>query len=217
MVQDEYFVKRNDDFFCDPDRDIPDRVLIGNFSPSYLFGDGLGISISGSRQRESRRNQRVRVLGWKYGIPVFILDALKGLAAATIGASLGAFGAPQQQRSAWLLVMICLFYEFSRRKGDCLHHRDLPLPFPRSDPVGIAIFLLIILTTRLVSLGSLVFVFSLFFYLQRSLDNPLHGCSWLPVSLSLPSCATKTTSTAFCGLRKQAHFENKKSCVLRVC
>ncbi len=144
--------------------------LIGNFSPSYLFGRWFGnLDIRQSGSGNLGATNVIRVLGWKYGIPVFILDALKGLAAATIGASLGGvWGTAAAAIGVVVGHDMPFLLNFRGGKGIASTTGIFLYLFPVPTLVGIAIFLLIILTTRMVSLGSLVFVFSLFLFTTLS-------------------------------------------------
>ena len=72
---------------------------LGNFSPAYLFGKWAGgVDIREKGSGNAGATNVMRVLGWRYGLLVFVLDALKGLAAVAIGMWLGGNGG---RRSEW--------------------------------------------------------------------------------------------------------------------
>ncbi len=140
--------------------------LLGNFSPSFLFGKWFGnLDIRQSGSGNLGATNVIRILGWKYGVPVFILDALKGLIAVKIGASLGGvWGVTAAAMGVVIGHDLPVLLNFRGGKGIASTTGIFLFLFPVPTLIGFAIFFLILLTTRMVSLGSLVFVLSLFLF-----------------------------------------------------
>ena len=101
----------------------------------------------------------MRTLGWRYGVLVFTLDIIKGAAAAALGFWLaGNFGLA----AAGIGVVLGHDYPaalgFRGGKGIAATTGVLLSLIPIPTLVGILVFVLIILGTRMVSVASLTFV-----------------------------------------------------------
>lgn len=133
---------------------------LGNFSPAYLCGrfcGGFDIRERGSGNAGA--TNVVRVMGWRYGAIVFVLDILKGLAAVSAGFWLG--GSQGVAAAAFGVVLghdFPLVLSFRGGKGVAATVGILLSLFPVPTLIGIAVFILVVVLTRMVSLGSLVFV-----------------------------------------------------------
>ena len=134
--------------------------LIGNISFAYYAGrifGGFDIREKGSGNAGA--TNVIRVLGWKIGIGVFVLDALKGLAAAAIGLALG--GEVGAMLAAFGVVLghdFPVFLNFRGGKGIASTTGIFLFLFPLPALGSVLLFILIVLVSRWVSLGSLVFV-----------------------------------------------------------
>lgn len=134
--------------------------LIGNISFAYYAGrifGGFDIREKGSGNAGA--TNVIRVLGWKIGIGVFVLDALKGLAAAAIGLALG--GEVGAMLAAFGVVLghdFPVFLNFRGGKGIASTTGIFLFLFPLPALGAVLLFVLIVLVSRWVSLGSLVFV-----------------------------------------------------------
>jgi glycerol-3-phosphate acyltransferase PlsY len=139
---------------------------LGNFSPAYLCSricGGFDIRERGSGNAGA--TNVVRVMGWRYGALVFILDALKGFAAVSLGSWLG--GSAGIAAAAIGVVVghdLPAVLNFRGGKGVASTAGILLTLFPVPTLIGIAIFILLVALFRMVSLGSLVFVTSLALY-----------------------------------------------------
>lgn len=140
--------------------------LLGNISPAYLVGRWFAkLDIREFGSGNAGTTNVIRVLGWKYGIPVFILDALKGLAAAALGSALGGiWGAALAAIGVVIGHDLPIFLNFRGGKGIASTAGIFVFLFPLPALIGIALFLLLVLTTRMVSAGSLAFVSSFFLF-----------------------------------------------------
>lgn len=133
---------------------------LGNFSPAYLFGRWIGgFDIRERGSGNAGATNVVRVMGWRYGAIVFILDILKGLAAVAIGYWLG--GSVGIAAAAFGVVLghdFPVLLNFRGGKGVAATTGILLSLFPVPTLIGISLFILVVVLTRMVSLGSLVFV-----------------------------------------------------------
>lgn len=133
---------------------------IGNFSPAYLFGRLVGkFDIRERGSGNAGATNVMRFIGWRYGALVFILDMLKGLAASWIGFWLA--GYPGLAAGAIGVILGHDFpavLNFRGGKGiACTTGIFLGL-FPLPTLGAILIFVLAVALTRMVSVGSLLFV-----------------------------------------------------------
>ncbi len=133
---------------------------LGNFSPAYLFGRKVGrFDIREQGSGNAGATNVMRTLGWRYGVVVFVLDALKGAAAAGVGYWLG--GEPGMGAAAVGVVLghdFPVVLNFRGGKGIAATTGILLSLLPLPTLAGILVFILVVLGTRMVSLGSLVFV-----------------------------------------------------------
>ncbi len=133
---------------------------LGNFSPAYLLGRWIGgFDIREQGSGNAGATNVMRTLGWRYGVLVFTLDIIKGAAAAALGFWLaGNFGLA----AAGIGVVLGHDYPaalgFRGGKGIAATTGVLLSLIPIPTLVGILVFVLIILGTRMVSVASLTFV-----------------------------------------------------------
>ena len=157
--------------------------LLGNISPAYLAGKWFNkLDIREFGSGNAGTTNVIRVLGWKYGVPVFILDAGKGLAAAAIGAALaGAWGTTAAAIGVVIGHDLPVFLNFRGGKGIASTTGIFLFLFPLPSIIGFTVFLILVLTTRMVSAGSLAFAFS--FFLFTALSG--QAVNWIILSASL--------------------------------
>ncbi len=133
---------------------------LGNFSSAYLLGRWIGgFDIREQGSGNAGATNVMRTLGWRYGVLVFTLDIIKGAAAAALGFWLaGNFGLA----AAGVGVVLGHDYPaalgFRGGKGIAATTGVLLSLIPIPTLVGILVFVLIILGTRMVSVASLTFV-----------------------------------------------------------
>jgi acyl phosphate:glycerol-3-phosphate acyltransferase len=157
--------------------------LLGNISPAYLFGRWFGkLDIRECGSGNAGTTNVIRVMGWKYGVPVFILDAGKGLAAAAIGLALGGmWGATAGAIGVVVGHDLPVFLNFRGGKGIASTSGIFFFLFPVPAMIGLLCFFLLVLATRMVSAGSLVFAISFFLFTILSGQ----AVAWLILSSSL--------------------------------
>lgn len=139
---------------------------IGNFSPAYIFGQLVGnLDVREQGSGNAGATNVMRLIGWRYGALVFILDMLKGLAASALGYWLG-----QEVGLAVASLGVILGHDFpavlnfrggkgiASTTGIFLHL------FPVPTLIAILVFVAAVLITRMVSVGSLVFVLVMTIY-----------------------------------------------------
>jgi glycerol-3-phosphate acyltransferase PlsY len=140
--------------------------LIGNFSPAYLFGRIVGhFDIRERGSGNAGATNVLRLIGWRYGALVFILDMLKGLAASSIGFWLA--GYPGMAASAIGVIVghdFPALLKFKGGKGIASTTGIFLSLFPLPTLVAILVFVTVVLLTRMVSVGSLVFVICMAIY-----------------------------------------------------
>lgn len=133
---------------------------LGNFSPAYLFGRWFGgFDIRERGSGNAGATNVVREMGWRFGAIVFVLDILKGLGAVAVGYWLG--GSQGIAAAAFGVVLghdFPVLLNFRGGKGVAATTGILLSLFPLPTLIGIATFVLVVVLTRMVSLGSLVFV-----------------------------------------------------------
>ena len=134
--------------------------FIGNFSPSFLAGKlfcNLDIREHGSGNAGT--TNVIRVIGWKFGAGVFIIDILKGFFVAFLGNALG--GETGVILAGFFVVVghnFPVLLNFRGGKGVAATAGIFLFLFPTSTLISAVLFALIILLTRMVSVGSLSFV-----------------------------------------------------------
>lgn len=147
---------------------------LGNFSPAYLVGrlaGGFDIREQGSGNAGA--TNVMRTLGWRYGALVFLLDALKGAAAAGVGFWLGGdLGMAAAAIGVVLGHDFPVVLNFRGGKGIAATTGILLSLLPLPTLAGILLFVLVVVGTRMVSLGSLVFVSGMALYALLS-QQPL--------------------------------------------
>ncbi len=139
---------------------------IGNISPAYLFGRLVGnFDIRERGSGNAGATNVMRLIGWRYGALVFILDMLKGLAASALGFWLGGVaGLALASLGVILGHDFPAVLNFRGGKGIASTTGIFLGLFPVPTLIAILIFVASVLLTRMVSVGSLVFVFAMAVY-----------------------------------------------------
>lgn len=139
---------------------------IGNFSPAYLVGRLVGnFDIRERGSGNAGATNVLRLVGWRYGALVFILDMLKGLISSSIGFHLAGYaGLAAASIGVILGHDFPALLNFRGGKGIASTTGIFLSLFPLPTLAAILVFVLVVLVTRMVSVGSLVFVLSMTAY-----------------------------------------------------
>ena len=133
---------------------------LGNFSPAYLCGKLFGhFDIRERGSGNAGTTNVVRELGWRYGVLVFVLDALKGVAAVALGNWLA--DSPGIAAAGFGVVIghdFPVLLNFRGGKGVATTVGIMLSLFPVPTLIALVLLILVITLTRMVSLGSLSFV-----------------------------------------------------------
>src|SRR5574338_790331 len=140
--------------------------LLGSVPFGYLAGRLAGIDIRQTGSGNVGATNVVRVLGKRYGYPVFALDVLKGFGAVKISMLL-APGRPPEWNSPEILgifAAICSvlghlyppWLKFKGGKGVATSAGALLALTPLATMIAVAIWVVVFWTTRYVSLASVV-------------------------------------------------------------
>src|SRR5215813_11798360 len=139
--------------------------LVGSIPFGYLAGRLAGIDIQQVGSGNVGATNVVRVLGKKYGYPVFVLDVLKGFGAVVI-AMLIAPGRPPEWHSPEIFGILAAmssvlghlyppWLKFEGGKGVATSAGALLALTPVATLIGIAIWVSVFWLTRYVSLASI--------------------------------------------------------------
>ena len=139
--------------------------LLGSIPFGYLAGRLQGIDIRQAGSCNVGATNVVRLLGKRYGYPVFALDVLKGFAAVKIS-MLMATGRPPEWNSPeifGILAAMCSvlghlyppWLKFKGGKGVATSAGALLALTPVATLIGVAIWIIVFWLTRYVSLASL--------------------------------------------------------------
>ncbi len=132
--------------------------LIGAIPIGFIVGLLMGTDVRRIGSGNIGATNVLRALGPRIGLPVFLADVLKGVAGVAIGRAFGMDG--------WLLSMCALFVVlghcysvfmgFKGGKGVASSLGTVIMLEPAAAAIALGFFLLAVLPTRLVSLGSIV-------------------------------------------------------------
>ena len=139
--------------------------LLGSIPFGYLAGRLQGIDIRQAGSCNVGATNVVRLLGKRYGYPVFALDVLKGFAAVKIS-MLMATGRPPEWNSPEIFGILAAmssvlghlyppWLKFKGGKGVATSAGALLALTPVSTLIGVAIWIIVFWLTRYVSLASL--------------------------------------------------------------
>src|SRR5215467_7913799 len=145
--------------------------LLGSIPFGFLAGRLAGMDIRQVGSGNIGATNVVRVLGKKYGYPVFVLDVLKGFGAVKVSMLL-APGQPPDWNSPeifGILAAICSvlghlyppWLKFKGGKGVATSAGALLALAPLATLIGVAIWVIVFWMTRYVSLASVIAAFAL--------------------------------------------------------
>lgn len=139
--------------------------LLGSIPTAIIMGKALkGIDIREHGSGNAGGTNVFRVLGWKPGVAVILLDMLKGLAATIFAAKIVFTELPVEQVYLQLLAgssamvghIWTVFAGFRGGKGVGTAGGMIFALFPIAATICIAIFLVIAFSTRYISLASII-------------------------------------------------------------
>ena len=132
--------------------------LLGAIPFAYLAGRLKGVDLRRHGSGNFGTTNTIRVLGWRWGVPVFLGDMLKGAAAATLGAwVLGPWGGLAGGILAILGHMWNPFFKFQPTgKGVASGAGIILVLMPRVTILALILFVIVLQLTRFVSLASSV-------------------------------------------------------------
>jgi glycerol-3-phosphate acyltransferase PlsY len=138
--------------------------LLGSIPFGYLAGRIAGIDIRTAGSGNIGATNVVRVLGKRYGYPVFLLDFLKGLGAVKISIAIAKSLRPEWGSAEMFGVVAAVsavighafppWLKFRGGKGVATSAGALFALMPLATLIGIAIWVLVFWLTRYVSLAS---------------------------------------------------------------
>lgn len=134
--------------------------FIGDFSPAYLCAKLFGkFDIRQKGSGNAGTTNVIRVMGWRYGAGVFVLDIFKGLLAVWLGNLWGGqIGVVASSFGVVLGHDFPLLLGFKGGKGIAATLGVSLFMFPLATLGGVIFFILTVLITKMVSVGSLSFV-----------------------------------------------------------
>jgi acyl phosphate:glycerol-3-phosphate acyltransferase len=140
--------------------------LLGSIPFGYLAGRLAGVDIRKVGSGNIGATNVVRLLGKGYGYPVFALDFVKGLAAVTLSSTVARTAQPPWASPETLGIFAAasavvghsfpVWLKFRGGKGVAVSAGALFGLLPLATLVGVAIWILVFLTTRYVSAASIV-------------------------------------------------------------
>jgi acyl phosphate:glycerol-3-phosphate acyltransferase len=140
--------------------------LLGSIPFGYLAGRLTGIDVRKVGSGNIGATNVVRVVGKRYGYPVFALDFLKGLAAVTLASPVARTASPAWASLETLGICAAIsavvghsfpvWLKFRGGKGVAVAAGALFGLMPLATLIGVAIWILVFFTTRYVSAASIV-------------------------------------------------------------
>ena len=145
--------------------------LLGNISPAIILGKLSGIDIKKEGSGNAGTTNALRVMGKKAGVITLVVDILKGILAVYIGRTFG--GEPLAMACGLLAFIGHIWPVFFRFKGGKGVATAFGVIFAVNQIMGLTvalIMILVVLTTRRVSAGSVIS--ALVFPFIANLYNP---------------------------------------------
>jgi acyl phosphate:glycerol-3-phosphate acyltransferase len=140
--------------------------LLGSIPFGYLAGQVAGIDVRKTGSGNIGATNVVRVLGKKYGYPVFALDFLKGFGAVKLSMLIATPAQPDWASPEMLGILAALcsvighsfppWLKFRGGKGVATSAGALFGLVPQATVIGLAVWLLVFWLTRYVSLASVL-------------------------------------------------------------
>lgn len=151
--------------------------LIGTFQTGYFYGKLHGIDIREHGSGNSGTTNTLRTLGWKAGVITFLGDSLKAVLAVVLVRILFRNQYPDSIKLIELYAgfgsvlghNFPFFLKFKGGKGIACTAGVMTAVCPLAVPVCCGTFILLVVLTRYVSLGSIVMM--LLFLIQLTLFN----------------------------------------------
>ena len=139
--------------------------LLGSLPFGYLAGRLAGIDIRKAGSGNIGATNVVRVLGKRYGYPVFVLDFLKGFCAVTISTAIATRARPEWGSAEMYGVLAAVsavighsfppWLKFRGGKGVATSAGALFGLMPLAMVIGVAIWIVVFCLTRYVSVASI--------------------------------------------------------------
>lgn len=138
--------------------------LLGSIPAGYLAGRMAGIDIRTAGSGNVGATNAIRVLGRRYGYPVFIVDFAKGTLAVILSLMLGRYfqGKPASTEICGIVGAVCcvlghifpVWLKFKGGKGVATSAGALLGLMPLAAAIGVAIWVIVFEVTRYVSIAS---------------------------------------------------------------
>jgi glycerol-3-phosphate acyltransferase PlsY len=138
--------------------------LLGSIPAGYLAGRMAGIDIRKAGSGNVGATNATRVLGRRYGYPVFVVDFAKGALAVVLSVVLGRYiqGRPVSTEICGIIGAICcvlghifpIWLKFKGGKGVATSAGALFGLMPSAAAIGVAIWVIMFEVTRYVSIAS---------------------------------------------------------------
>lgn len=163
--------------------------LLGTFQTGYLYGKSKGIDIRKHGSGNSGTTNTLRTLGWKAGVVTFAGDLLKAILAVAIAHLLYQGSCPDGVKvlelyagfGAVLGHNFPFYLKFKGGKGIACTAGVILVVCPQAVPVCLSLFLILVVATRYVSLGSICMLIA--FVVQVILFNHMGiihiGADWV--------------------------------------
>lgn len=145
--------------------------LFGSFPAGYFAGRLAGVDVRTVGSGNIGATNVLRVLGKKWGYPVFLIDAIKGFAAVRVAFVLARYWPGAQPYAEYLGIltaimsvgghMFPIWLRFKGGKGVATSAGALFGLMPWAVPCVFLVWLIVFETTRYVSLGSIIAAISL--------------------------------------------------------
>lgn len=155
--------------------------LLGSISSGVLISRALGYDIRSKGSGNSGTTNMLRVMGKKPAALTFVCDMLKGIVAVLIGAALagGKSGQLVGAVGAVLGHNFPLYFGFKGGKGIATSFGCLLFIYPAQALAAFSVFLVLVLLTRYVSVGSIgaAVTLPIFVMLTTPRDPVTWGCA----------------------------------------
>lgn len=145
--------------------------LFGSFPAGYFAGRLAGVDVRKAGSGNIGATNVLRVLGKKWGYPVFVIDALKGFAAVRVAFFLAKLWPAAQPYAEYLAILTAMmsvtghmfpvWLRFKGGKGVATTAGALFGLMPWAVPCAFAVWYVVFQITRYVSLASIVAAISL--------------------------------------------------------
>lgn len=145
--------------------------LFGSFPAGYFAGRLAGVDVRSAGSGNIGATNVLRVLGKRWGYPVFVVDAFKGFAAVRVALFLATHSPPAKPYAEYFAILTAImcvvghtfpiWLRFKGGKGVATSAGALVGLLPLAVPFVVLIWVIVFETTRYVSLASIVAAISL--------------------------------------------------------